>query len=658
MPQSLPDTAVCGKRIYPVHFILLGIILLFSGYLIFKNLGAASLWIDESATAIIAKNFLKTGHFTGWDGRNLFSLRNGTSLTKELNDRNPPAQFILTALSFSLFGENNFSARVAMAIIGLLTVILLYWYLRKEFPERPAVALYGAAFLGIFPEYILYTRNCRYYAVVAFAALLTFFAYRQFIKRLDVKSAIGLATAAVIFYFSQYQICLAFLFSLCLAHLFFEQQQLPKKHWLKLLFVSLLFAAVIIPYSIIYRVWERPDLPAIQLPDRIAAIWCFLRDSIGTGIAPWFILASSVVLLVLRQYNGKVRSIVKQVLLIVVINILIIGFTSQQEIPDKYPIANLRYLVACFPFTAILAALILYQIHRKSRVFAFAVALILIGSNISYVFPGQNQRYKFRHPPVYSPLYEYLKEIHHPYPTATSAVTEYLKSNAKQDDTYYCIPEYTNDPIKFYLGSRLINSCLLGRETRLGADRMKSLSPHLLIEENFPDWLVFFGRFKIKSEQNSLRYFSRTFNKPDAPGLPFNHDYALVKMIDKYWGQTNQPEIFLHNFGPVNRIIPNENIVMIYRKVKDDHDEWLLHFPLILYGARMWSEQGILIRALDKFYGMYVQDRTPVLAHYSKKEIVGYFKLYGKLLTDEKRFVDADKISRIVLQMESDKKGL
>ena len=141
-----------------IHYVLLSIILASSGYLIFKNLGDAALWDDESETAIVARNFLKTGHFTDWDGRNLIGTRNGTYsyLDKNLTNRIPPLPSLVTAISFSMLGESNLSARLPFAIIGLFTVLLIYLLLRTEFPEKHIAALYATAFIGLSTEYILY----------------------------------------------------------------------------------------------------------------------------------------------------------------------------------------------------------------------------------------------------------------------------------------------------------------------------------------------------------------------------------------------------------------------------------------------------------------------------------------------------------------------
>jgi tetratricopeptide (TPR) repeat protein len=610
--RSTPSPAKQAGRKMPlfgrfhctVHNVLLGIIVLCSGYLIFKNLGDAALWSDEAEPAIVAENFLKTGHFTGWNGRNLLAGRNGSGLRKDLIDYNPPMQFLLTAISFSVFGKSTFSARFALACIGLLTVVLLYITLRREFPGHPAIALYASAFLGFFPENLLYMRNCRYYSITSFAALLTFFAYRNFVRRRTARSACGLAAAAVLLYYSHFQICIAFLISLAVAHLLFERKRLPAKQWSRLLVACLLFAAATLPFTIALHLWERPDLPQPgSFADRITILRWYLEDGLGTGIAPWSIITAAAVMILARIFAVHTRHIMKLVLCIVVVQIVIIACTTLQDTPKDFPIANIRYLVACFPFTAILAAGIIHRIHLKSRLIALAVAALLISSNCAYCLPGLKDKYLFPHSLVYFPLYEYLHEIHRPFHTGIGSAADFLAKYGAQNETFYAFPDYMNEPLQFYIGSTLINCCNLSISTALGAEQVRSLGPYLLREENFPDWLILFGI--STSTQKILQYFSRTI---DSGGASFNHVYEFEGDLVVNWGLVNRPEIFLHHFGDVTTGNSAEN-VFVFHRVKDDPAYWKLHFGQILTGAQLSGDTNLLVGVRKKFSEMYKHDK-------------------------------------------------
>lgn len=55
------------------HRSFLIFILFLGSILIFPNLGSMYLYIDEVGTAMLAKNVLKYGYPTAWDGKNLIA---------------------------------------------------------------------------------------------------------------------------------------------------------------------------------------------------------------------------------------------------------------------------------------------------------------------------------------------------------------------------------------------------------------------------------------------------------------------------------------------------------------------------------------------------------------------------------------------------------
>lgn len=93
----------------------MGIFLFLTLPLFFYNLGAYSLVdFDEAWYGEIARNILKFGQplFLFFNGRPYFD--------------HPPLGFNLMALSFSLFGVNEFSARLPSALLGFGCVVLTY----------------------------------------------------------------------------------------------------------------------------------------------------------------------------------------------------------------------------------------------------------------------------------------------------------------------------------------------------------------------------------------------------------------------------------------------------------------------------------------------------------------------------------------------------
>ncbi|NVN92733.1 MAG: glycosyltransferase family 39 protein [Desulfuromonadales bacterium] len=87
-------------------------------------------------------------------------LEKGDFITPTLNYvhyfEKPPLHYWLTALSFKLFGLNEFAARFTGALAGLLTVLLIYHTARKLFDRRAAIL--SAFILGLSTGFTVQSR--------------------------------------------------------------------------------------------------------------------------------------------------------------------------------------------------------------------------------------------------------------------------------------------------------------------------------------------------------------------------------------------------------------------------------------------------------------------------------------------------------------------
>ncbi len=125
-------------------------------FLYFFNLGLNQVWQpNEAFYADASKNMLKTGDF-------LTPIYNG-----ELRLNKPPMTYWLTALSFFLFGINEFALRFFQALAGLGTGLLTYLMARRLAGELPAIYAFLALTLSF-----QFIANARYTSP---EVLLTFF---------------------------------------------------------------------------------------------------------------------------------------------------------------------------------------------------------------------------------------------------------------------------------------------------------------------------------------------------------------------------------------------------------------------------------------------------------------------------------------------------
>jgi len=130
------------------QYLLLAIITLIAGALRFYKLGEWSFWGDEIYTLRDASHSIPKG----------------------------PISFMLVHAAVTLLGTSEWSARLAPALVGVVSIPLLYFPIKKLF--GPAVALVSGLLLAVSPWHLYWSQNARFYtALLLFytLALLTFF---------------------------------------------------------------------------------------------------------------------------------------------------------------------------------------------------------------------------------------------------------------------------------------------------------------------------------------------------------------------------------------------------------------------------------------------------------------------------------------------------
>ena len=128
------------------------------------------LWADEAQTGIGARNVLRTGVPTAFDGRNAAVIDSGRTLDERLLFKQIPwAGFYVGAASTALFGDDTGGLRTLFAVIGVLAAVPL-WALLRTRVRWPAPM---TALVLLAPQVVLFQRSARYYPllIALFAAL-------------------------------------------------------------------------------------------------------------------------------------------------------------------------------------------------------------------------------------------------------------------------------------------------------------------------------------------------------------------------------------------------------------------------------------------------------------------------------------------------------
>src|SRR5260370_4611203 len=147
--------------------------------LVLSNLGKDYLWADEGDTAVLAANIIKEGVPKAWDGVTFVDSDKGARLNHDLiMVTSPWLQYYVTGASFVIFGKHAFSARLPFAIAGWLTVLLAYRLILQTTASRWAGFCAASILVGSV-QFLLYCRQCRYYALSMLLVLLLLWIFLQ-----------------------------------------------------------------------------------------------------------------------------------------------------------------------------------------------------------------------------------------------------------------------------------------------------------------------------------------------------------------------------------------------------------------------------------------------------------------------------------------------
>jgi mannosyltransferase len=144
-----------------MQYVWLFMITLFAAALRFYRLGEWSFWIDEIFTINHAIR-----HFSSIELllKNIPPSRNWI-----------PISVIMDALALNVDGINEWSARLAPAVIGILTIPILYFPTRKIFGSR--IALISLLLLAVSSWHLFWSQNARFYTSLMLFYTLALFAF-------------------------------------------------------------------------------------------------------------------------------------------------------------------------------------------------------------------------------------------------------------------------------------------------------------------------------------------------------------------------------------------------------------------------------------------------------------------------------------------------
>jgi hypothetical protein len=439
------------------------LLLAVAAFLFLFRLDHRPFWQDEAETACLARNVLKYGVPRAYDGVNLISQENGQEFGPDYLWRwSPWLQIYLAASAFWLGGLTTWMGRYPFVLAGLLCIGMVYLLIRHGLGNT-VWAWLAAACLTLSVPFLLFARQCRYYALAAFLVTISLSAFRADWQHRAAPAAILVASLIALLH-TNYLVFLCFVPSFGAAVLLFYRRQLPLRRTLLLVVLTV---ALTLPALTFFRFWQHGT--PIHPPETLRHLGQYSIDVFQ------FMLPLPLLLLVLwlcgrsllpdrwvtagpapRSASFRPRPPVsglsedqRWVLFLLVIllgNLMIISLL---------PIRFHRYLAHLYPLTAMIAGWALWMVWSRRWFWGLGLFLLLCLTNYLHVLPLQWLGVA-QHPPgdramltsANLPLQLYFTELLSPYPDVNQSLITFFQQHAKPGDLIWV--NYGDLPLQFY----------------------------------------------------------------------------------------------------------------------------------------------------------------------------------------------------------------
>ena len=446
-----------GSSILKRHWPL-AILLVAAAVLVFSGLGEDYLWSDEGDTAVFASNIVKHGVPTAWDGTALIDSDKGKRLNGDLvMVSHPWLQYYLTAASFVVFGESPWAARFPFALLGLTTIALAY-LLVWQATRNPWTATAAALLLTVSVQFLLYSRQSRYYTL---SAALTCLLIWLFLRLRSWKSAVGFGVVAAL-NFHSHPIGVAPLgamgFLTLLPGSFRESRR-----WFWLAMPVVVFVTV--PWLWIASSGYSEATAMIERSSQFLPRISQFAIEVGS-VTSLPAVALTLILLVWRRKRPVFSDDERRLAVALATTLLGFGLVmTLTQSRDTIFSTGVRYTPAVLPFAAMLGAMTIARAARGRRALGVALILALAFTKVGRLTPwtfweasiakrDPQAAVSFHNParPVDRLLrtaqMAFVQSLGQPNIGTTGRIIEYLKANAQPGDVV--LTNYGWEPLYFH----------------------------------------------------------------------------------------------------------------------------------------------------------------------------------------------------------------
>lgn len=412
-------------------WVLGGVVLALASVLLLANLGDQRLWQDEAQTALIAGTVLTHGVPLGHDGGNSFSQEAGKELgPHDLYVWHPWLIFYVLAGFFAVLGKGTLVARLPFALFGIATVGLTYRFGTSLWRTRRA-GLLAAGVLLLNVPFLVFSRQCRYYAPGMFFALLALHGYWGMLGRRRY-AGVTFAVAAIALFHTHYMQYAALLAAAGVHALLFRRDRIGA-----LLVATGVTVAVNAPWMVWFATLGRTLATFAGTRGRaLEFLGTYLAKTGQYAFPPLLLL-----LVPLAVWKGARASRDGRAggptLWAGAVLLLLFTATTVAAACLTSPFPFFRYVAPVLPVAALAIGWLLDSVLRVQRVLGAAVVLlILVALGSAWSVP------------------DYLYELTHHYVGPVDGIVTYLGKHARKGDVVAIT--YEDLPVKFYTGLRVV----------------------------------------------------------------------------------------------------------------------------------------------------------------------------------------------------------
>jgi hypothetical protein len=437
-------------------------LVLLAGFLLLYNLDDRLLWGDEAETALLAHNITRFGVPKATDGKNYITLlgRGYDSNKSDIWVWSPWLDEYVTAASFYIFGKSTFAARFPFALIALLSIISLLFVTQRLYHNHELtiitvlLCVTNAAFL-------IHARQCRYYALIAFAQIWLLYGYKLLITAAPKRGGLFLVLALAVQFYCNYIVVLGNVLALCISTVFVCRRH---RNLLRNLAICLAgFVLLTIPWLAYAKPWHQSSNASLgyfteNLLYYLSEIHFYIMPLVLVFIIPvWYLLNR-------RKQPSKAKEPTMKDIEIFLWILVLAHLTVLGMIQGIF----FRYIILLVPVIIILTSVILAN-YVRPPIFRYLLILILCCSNAIAVFTAYPLRTSHS---ISMPFVQFIREITSNYEDRLEDMVCYLRQNANPNQSLYVLdPEF---PLIFYTDMRIID----GRFTQ-------TLNPN-----DLPDWIL------------------------------------------------------------------------------------------------------------------------------------------------------------------------